>query len=218
MSTTWIFTVLTTAFAWFVLSCGALFAADSPDDRPRRPDAPNGGPNGGPNSPRNFRMGGVQGRGGLPFEMVLDADQRAQFREEMMSQRERQRELDEKTMKLRRELDELMLAEKLEEKAVREKANALAEVETERTLMRARAFAKVRPSLTEEQLKRLRDAREEFGRGPGPVGGGGGEFRRPVDGPRDRFDGPRPPQGPGQNEDVLPPPKPRPPASAPDAR
>ena len=109
-------------------------------------------------------------------------------------------------MKLRRELDQALFGEKLDEELVRKKSLELAEVDLERSLIRARAFAKIRPSLSPEQLERLKEMRSEMGRGP--QGGQGGEFRGPPDGVRP---GGRRPQGPPQAEggdDVLPPPRP----------
>ena len=145
------------------------------------------------------------GMGGVPFEMVLDEEQRAEFREAMDSQRDKLRELDGKNMKLRRQLDEALIAKELDEKEVRRLSLALAEIEADRTVMRARAFAKVRPSLTEEQLERLKNLRAEMGPGMRPGEGG----FRPT--PQRQF---RPPGD--REEDVLPPPAPpRPPEKAP---
>lgn len=201
-----------TLIAAIVLSILPSSAAEPDNAPPRRPDQPPQQP--GPFQ-RGMRPGGMAQRGGgLPFEAVLDADQRMQFREEMEGQRERLRELDEKSMKLRRELDDALLDEKLDEKIVREKSAALGELETERSLMRARAFAKIRPSLTKEQLERLQNMRADFTRGPA------GEFRPADQGvrrPSDRFEPPRGPRPPGEpgGDDVLPPPAPRPPQGPP---
>jgi len=119
--------------------------------------------------------------------------------------------LNEKSSKLRRELDEAMLAEKFDEVLFRKKSAELGELEAERSLIRARAFAKVRPSLTGEQLERMKNMRAEMGRGqmqrgPGPGPGEGG-FR-----PQRPFR----PQEERDNDDVLPPPAPpRPPGPPP---
>lgn len=138
------------------------------------------------------------------MESILTEDQREKFGEEMSAQREKTRELNEKFMKLRREIDQALFAEKLDEKLVREKSMELAEVELERSLIRARAFAKIRPSLSQEQLERLKELRSEMGRGPQ---GGPGGFRGPGDGPRPGQRRPGPGDGGGDN-DVLPPPNP----------
>jgi len=184
------------ALGVLAFSAMSLAAAEPGTEPPRR----NGPPGDGP---RGQRFMQVQQRGGVPMEMVFNEEQRATFREEMDGQRDKLRALDEKNVKLRRELDEALFAEKLDEKLVREKSAALSEIEVERSLIRARAFAKVRPSLTEEQLERLKTMRGEFAQGPRPGEGGArpGQFRQQ----------PRPPGG-QPPDDVLPPPAPpRPP-------
>jgi Spy/CpxP family protein refolding chaperone len=144
--------------------------------------------------------------GGFPIETVLNDEQRAEFREAMEGQRDKLRELDEKNMRLRRQLDEAMIAKELDEREVRRLSLALAEIEADRTVMRARALAKVRPSLTDEQLERLKNLRAEMGPGMRPAEGG----FRPI--PQRQF---RPPVD-REPEDVLPPPAPpRPPEKAP---
>jgi len=139
----------------------------------------------------------------MPIESILDQEQRMKFGEEMQGQREKMRDLNEKSMRLRRELDEALFGETLDEGVVRKKTAELSELEAERSLIRARAFAKVRPTLTEEQLERLKSMRADMGRMNRPGEGG---FRQPQ---------PRPfrPQEGRENEDVLPPP--RPPAAPP---
>lgn len=140
------------------------------------------------------------GGSGVPVEAVLNQEQRMQFGEEMRGQREKMRELNEKSMRLRRELDEALFEEKLDESLVRKKTTELADLDADRSLIRARAFAKVRPTLSEEQLERLKNMRSETGR-MNRQGEGG--FRPPPQQPRPV----RPPEG-RENEDVLPPPRP----------
>ena len=136
----------------------------------------------------------------MPVESILDQEQRMKFGEEMQGQREKMREINEKYGRLRRELDEALFGEKLDEGLVRKKTAELAELDAERSLIRARAFAKVRPTLSEEQLERLKNMRAEMGRMNRPGEGG---FRQPQPQPRPL----RPPEG-RENEDVLPPPRP----------
>jgi Spy/CpxP family protein refolding chaperone len=168
--------------------------------------------------PPGERMMGAQPRGGgLPIESVLNEEQRAEFRDEMQAHREEFRELEQKAARLRREYDEALFAEKLDEKLVREKSAALAEVDAERALIRARAFAKVRPSLSEEQLERLRNLRADMQRDMRPQPGG---FRGPRDGEGqfdNRPDRPRRPRPPGDDDGGvgLPPPAPPQPPPAP---
>ena len=192
------------------VAAAMLSAAEPVPQNPRPPRGLGdpGGPGGpgGPNGPRGPRFSQQSPRGGMggfPIEMVLDEDQRAEFREVMDGQRDKLRDLDEKNAKLRRRLEEALFAKELDEKTVRSLSLALGELEADRTLIRARAFAKVRPSLTEEQLERLKNLRAEIGQGqrPGDQRPGEGGFRP---GP------PRQPRTPGDREsvDVLPPPAP----------
>lgn len=187
-----------------------LSAAEGDVQPPPRRPAPGGegqgqGQGPGPRGPRFQQGQGQPGRGGgMQFESILTEDQRAKFGEEMFAQRDKTRELNEKFMKLRRELDQALFGEKLDEELVRKKSLELAEVEVERSLVRARAFAKIRPMLSEEQLRRISEMRPEMGRGPQ---GGQGEFRGPPDGVRPggrRQQGPPPADG---GDDVLPPPR-----------
>lgn len=193
---------------------GALDAFPADEEAPnprRRPQVGGEDQRPGPRGPRfqqgQFQPGGFQGGrpGGMGFEAVLTEEQREKFGDEMFAQRQRMRELNESFGKLRRELDEAMVAEKLDESLVRQKSKELSEIEVERALIRARAFAKIRPMLSQEQMARLKEMRAEMGRGPQ---GGPGEFRGPQEGGRQ---GQRRPQGPPAGEggdDVLPPPRP----------
>jgi Spy/CpxP family protein refolding chaperone len=196
-----------------VLAASAQPVPEQGPDAPRRPGPPGEGG-------RGQRMMQVQPRPvGVPVEVVLTPEQRMEFRDEMSPHREKLRELEEKQGRLRREFEEALFADKLDEKIVREKSAAMAEIEAERSLIRARAFAKIRPSLSEEQLERLKAMRADAGRGPRMVDG---DFRRVQDGgpgPDDRLDRPRRPRPPEGELDVLPPPAPprppTPPAPAP---
>lgn len=184
---------LCVVFGAVVLAAPAQPAGEPGPDVPRRPGPPGEGGRG------QRAMQGQPRPGGVPIEAVLTPEQRMEFRDEMSPHREKLRELEEKQGTLRREFEEALFAEKLDEKTVREKSAAMAEIEAERSLIRARAFAKIRPSLTEEQLERLERMRAEAGRAQrmGPDGG----FRRP-----------RPPEGEDEREVLPPPAPPRPPA------
>jgi Spy/CpxP family protein refolding chaperone len=176
-----------------ILIVGATVTAAEPPDAPRRPDNP-------PIDGRRVQRpmpGQFQGGGGMPpVESILDQEQRMKFSEEMRSNRERMRELNEKSAQLRRELNEALFGDRLDEELVRKRTAEISQLESERSLIRARAFAKVRPSLTEQQLEQLKTLRSEVGRGNRPAEDG---FRPPRP-----F---RPPEG-RENEDVLPPPRP----------
>jgi Spy/CpxP family protein refolding chaperone len=91
------------------------------------------------------------------YEQILTPEQRQQLREALEEERDRLAELDRKLVQARRELEEIVTAEKLNEAALRQKATAIGELEGERSLIRARAFATIRPSLSAEQLERLKN-------------------------------------------------------------
>ncbi len=89
-------------------------------------------------------------------ESVLTAEQRARYRAAVEASRGRVQELDAQLLVARRELDEAVLAEHLDELQVREKAKAIAHLEGEKAVLRARAFAAIRPTLTPEQVGLLK--------------------------------------------------------------
>jgi Spy/CpxP family protein refolding chaperone len=89
-------------------------------------------------------------------ESVLTADQRARYRTAVEASRARVQELDAQLQLARHELDEAVLAEHLDELQVREKAAAISQLEGEKAVLRARALATIRPTLTPEQVGLLR--------------------------------------------------------------
>jgi heavy-metal resistance protein len=90
-------------------------------------------------------------------ESVLNADQRLRYREALEGSRARMEELDTQLRQLQKELDDAMLDEHLNVDLIRDKAVVIARAEAEKTLIRARALAEIRPSLTPEQLDKLRN-------------------------------------------------------------
>lgn len=122
------------------------------------------------------------------FERVLTEDQRASFGEAMESQGDKLRELNEKLHVARREALQASVAEAFKEKSVRQKAMAVAKLEAEMSVLRARALSQVKPALSAEQIERLKN--------PPPMDGGAPmrpQFQRgdrPEGGPRDRQDVP----------------------------
>ena len=125
--------------------------------------------------------GGFQGRaGGL---MGLDDQQRQVYQEAMQKNNDELRKLSEKLRTAQKELMQAVLAEKYDEKAVREKAEAASKIQTDITLLRAKALSSVAPTLKPEQRDQLenRGAMMLMGGfvgggmgGPGGPGGGGG--------------------------------------------
>lgn len=106
-------------------------------------------------------VGEAVGAGSLhPFfwpESVLTAEQRKQYRAAISASSGRLSELDQQLRAAQQELDEAVLAEPMDENLIREKVAAIARIEGEKTILRARALAAVRSSLTAEQLSLLKN-------------------------------------------------------------
>lgn len=114
--------------------------------------------------------------------------------------------LEEKMRTARRELQEAIHAEKVDEQVIHEKAAEIGKLEGDLAVIRAKAFAKIRPSLSPEQLARMKNMRPEFDRPRPPFAEGRpGEPRRRGEG----FDGPPPrpfpPEGDHGPDGTLPP-------------
>jgi|SRR5579862_7174631 len=110
--------------------------------------------------PERF-AGGYGLRVGGGFERLfglLTEDQRASFRRAMEGQRDKMRDLEQKSAEARRQLVEAALVDKFDETAVRKKLDALMSIDANVTMLRIKAFAKLDPPLTAEQLEKLRDA------------------------------------------------------------
>ena len=103
---------------------------------------------------------------------ILTEEQRASLREAMQAQREKMRGVEEKLRDARKELFELGLKEKFDEEAVREKATAAAKLDAEMTVLRAKAFSQMRPTLSAEQIEKLKNL-------PPPGSEGQGQSERP---------------------------------------
>lgn len=137
-----------------------VVAQPARENQERRPQAQNRPQSDGP---RGERASGPP-QGGLPFERILNDEQREQFREAMQSNREKMREMGERQQKLRAEMQDSMFADKLDEEGIRKRGAEMAEIDVQRQIFMARAFQKVRPSLSPEQLAQMKKAREEMGR------------------------------------------------------
>lgn len=168
-----------------------LFAQDKPqpsnDNAPRPPRGnfqPGQPPQSRDGQPQrgNFPPGGPQGEGfrGAPnFMAELTEEQRQAVREVMEQVRDEMRDSGERVMTARRELNDMIFAPKLDEKAVREKIMAVAKLEVDSVIVRARAFAKLREKLGVETAEKIK----MMFAGPGMMmgqrpGGPGGDFRR----------------------------------------
>jgi Spy/CpxP family protein refolding chaperone len=169
----------------------------------RRPPA---GEETGRGQPR--MAGGPAGRfvpGIERLQAILTEEQRASLREAMEGQREKMRDLEEKTRAARQGLLMAGLTEKFDEEAVRQKALSAAKLEAEMTVLRARAFSKMRPPLSPEQLEKLKAPPADRGEDrPEPP-------RRRPEIRRDEHGLPLKDAGPARPEPPEPPPAPKPP-------
>ena len=157
------------------LNAFVLTAADAPPPAPpaappRDAGAPGGRPGRGPNGPGGGGGGGnFQGqRGGATG---LDDQQLQLYRQATMKSSAELGKLDEQLRVAQKELVQAVLAEKYDEKIVREKAEGVAKIQIEITTLRAKALSTVAPTLKPEQRDQLENSR--FGAAM-LMGGGGG--------------------------------------------
>jgi len=137
-----------------------VVAQPARENQERRPPPQSRPQNDGPRGERSFSPP----QGGMPFEQILNDEQRREFFEAMQSNREKMREMGERQQKLRAEMQDSMFADQLDEEAIRKRAAEMAEIDAQRQIFQGRAFQKVRPSLSPEQLKQFKKIREEMGR------------------------------------------------------
>jgi Spy/CpxP family protein refolding chaperone len=170
-----------------MLSAAMLFAADEPTPAPppaQTPQAPQpetggrGGRSGrgfggaaaqggnvqGGNVPGggrgNFGGGNFGGGGRGSFGgLNLDEKQNELLREAMQADSDELRKLYEKLQAAQKELVKAVVAEKYDDKGVREKADAVSKIQTEITVLRAKAFASVSPTLKPEQREQIENNR-----------------------------------------------------------
>lgn len=106
---------------------------------------------------------------GAMFEKLGPEAQKA-MREMFMEMRESGGDLQRRNMKLRQELQGLVMSGKVDEDAIRAKVKEVSEIEVEMTILRARAIAKLKESGVSEETLRMIAGRM----GGGPPGGRGG--------------------------------------------
>jgi Spy/CpxP family protein refolding chaperone len=166
------------------LAVAAAFSLQSVSAQADRPQRGQGGPGGGgPGGPGGAPGGGGFQRGG-GFGVNLDDKQRELLRECMQKDTDKLRELDEKLRAAQTELMKAVLGEKYDEKAVREKAEAVAKIQVETTLLRSKCVSTLAPTLTPEQRTGMEGPfgsmllnggfRGGFSGGPGGAPGGPG--------------------------------------------
>jgi uncharacterized membrane protein len=110
---------------------------------PDRVSSPQGGP-------------GIFLAGLGPVGNVLTDEQRASFRQAMEAQREKMRDVETKLRVARRELLQAGLDGKFDETAVREQAMAVASLEAELSVIRAKAISQLQPPLSAEQIEKVK--------------------------------------------------------------
>ncbi len=99
-------------------------------------------------------FGGMRGGG-----IGLDDQQRQLYREALQKDSEKLRALDEKLRAAQKDLVDATLAATYDEKTVKEKAEAVANIQVEITLLRSKALATVAPTLKPEQKQQLSESR-----------------------------------------------------------
>jgi Spy/CpxP family protein refolding chaperone len=186
------FARLTSAVAAGLMCSSAMvFAADetTPPPPTQRDDAARGnrGNPGGQDARGgrgNFTGGGGNfgGRGGFGA-LNLDDKQNELLREAMQAENDELRKLSEKLQAAQKEFVKVVIAEKYDEKAVREKADAISKIQTEITILRAKAFATLSPTLKPEQRDALENSRvaSSIITGAGAAFGGPGGGGPPQD-------------------------------------
>lgn len=166
-------------------------------ERPLNPPAATPPPEGPPaerRPPAAGFPGEPPGRFLPNLERVLTDDQRTSLREALQDQRERRSEVEEKLREARKEVFQASLSRDFDEEALRQKALAVGKLEAELTVLRARAFAKIEPPLSERQREQLKNLPPLPS--PLPAARLRPELRRdepPPRGPRDQHDLPPPP-------------------------
>ncbi|MDB6034470.1 MAG: Heavy-metal resistance [Verrucomicrobiales bacterium] len=136
---------------------------------------------------------------------MLDEKQRELLRDAMQKNRDEMQKLDEKLRNAQKDLVSAAIAEKYDEKTVREKAEAVSKIQTDMMVLRVKGFSSVAPTLKPEQREQLENSRmgTMMVLGGGFGGGMGGGFGGPggpggQGGPRRGAGGPGGPGGQGQ--------------------
>ncbi len=117
---------------------------------------------------------------------MLDDKQRELLREAMQNNSAEIQKLDEKMRAAQKELTQAILSEKPDPKVLREKAEAVAKIQVEQTLLRAKVFGVVVPTLKPEQRDQIENspfAMQMLMQGLGGGFGGGGRGGRGGGGP-----------------------------------
>lgn len=143
-----------------LILAGLLLAAASPTLPAQPTDMPPRRPAGGlpPERPPipmdgRFMQPGPQN---LVLRVLTD-EQRASFRQAMEGQRDKLRELEPQLFEARKELTLASVAEKFDENLVRTKALAVARLDAEISVLRAKALSQIKPPLSAGQIEQLKN-------------------------------------------------------------
>ncbi len=127
-------------------------------DQTRQPQPPAQPPQNRQPQPPNQQPGGQPNRGGRFFGNMLDDKQQQLLMEAMQTNAADINALQEKLRIAQQELVKAVLAEKYDEQVVRQKAEAVAKLQVEMTMLRAKAISAVTPTLTVEQKQDLENS------------------------------------------------------------
>ena len=151
-------------------------AADGPAAATPPPNAPPARGGGGGGGGGGFGGGGGGGmRGMAGMGNFLDDQQMALLRENLQKQGDERNKIQNKMQEAQKALMQAVLAEKQDDAVLREKADAVAKLQGELTVLMAKAFAPVIPTLKPEQ----RDTLEKSPFVLNMLGGMGGGMGRP---------------------------------------
>lgn len=153
-------------------------------------DPAQAGQTGGRGNRANFQRGNAGGNvttgGGGGFGINFDDQQRALLQEARQVNGDELRKLNEKLAEAQKEFVKAVVAEKYDEKSVREKADTVGKIQAEIMALNGKAFATVSPSLKPEQRESLEgnvrigiaiiNPTGGFGGGPGNFAAGAGGF------------------------------------------
>ncbi len=158
---------------------GALVAnaADPVAPTPAAPPAGGGNQAGGGRGGFGGNQGGGRGGFGGAGALGMDDKQRDLYREATEKNTNDLAVLAEKLLVAQKELVNAVLAEKYEEKVVREKAEVVAKIQTDMLMLRSKAMSTLAPTLKPEQRDTLNNPRIGFTMLSGGFGAGvGGNF------------------------------------------
>ena len=144
-------------FTAVIFSCAALcsYAQNTPEPQEASATGPR------PTAPARAERVSVESRLqqmiSQQFARVMTKEQRTNYQAALAAEQGEQQKLQQEIRGLRAEMLALQLAESYDEAKFQTKAEAAARLQAKSELLNARAFAKIRPSLSSEQMSQLRN-------------------------------------------------------------